>query len=136
MEQTAHSSLSGRRILENETNSASFHANKMSSTLGTMQAKYVLWCPFNLSHHCFLQSWQMFNNELVEQVVYDADSFLEKNRDTFSPNLREVMLNSQNEFIKDLFQAELAENGGLSRYAANCITEFNLPPRLFCCFSS
>ena len=64
--------------------------------------------------------FKCFNNELVEQVVYDADSFLEKNRDTFSPNLREVMLNSQNEFIKDLFQAELAENGGLSRYAANC----------------
>ena len=28
--------------------------------------------------------FKCFNNELVEQVVYDAESFLEKNRDTFS----------------------------------------------------
>ena len=40
MEQTVHSLLSGRRILENATNSALFHAKKMSSTLGTTQAKY------------------------------------------------------------------------------------------------
>ena len=64
-------------------------------------------------------------------MVYDADSFLEKNRDTFSANLREVMLNSQNEFIKDLFQAELAENGGLSRYAPNCSVEYKLTARFF-----
>ena len=64
-------------------------------------------------------------------MVYDADSFLEKNRDTFSANLREVMLKSQNEFIKDLFQAELAENGGLSRYAPSCGIEYTLHARFF-----
>lgn len=48
-------------------------------------------------------------------MVYEAEGFLEKNRDTFSANLREVMLSSHNDFIKDLFQAELADNGGLSR---------------------
>ncbi len=52
-------------------------------------------------------------------MEYEADGFLEKNRDTFSPNLRDVMLSSQNEFIKDLFSAEQSDIGGISRYAYN-----------------
>ncbi len=50
------------------------------------------------------------------QVEYEADGFLEKNRDTFSPNLRDVMLASDNIFIKDLFGAEQTETGGISRW--------------------
>ena len=48
-------------------------------------------------------------------VMYDAAGFLEKNRDNLSSTLRDVMMNSQNEFIKDLFSAEISDTGCLSR---------------------
>nr|AHX26708.1 chitin synthase [Platynereis dumerilii] len=48
-------------------------------------------------------------------VYYDAEGFLEKNRDHLSSTLRNVMMESENEFIQDLFSAEISETGCLSR---------------------
>ena len=50
-------------------------------------------------------------------MIYNAVDFLPKNRDTFSTNLKQCMLNSENEFINDLFAAEPGADGQISRYA-------------------
>lgn len=49
------------------------------------------------------------------QVHYDATGFLEKNRDNLSSSIRDVMIGSEDEFIKDLFMASLSQTGCLSR---------------------
>ncbi|CAG9814531.1 unnamed protein product [Phaedon cochleariae] len=40
------------------------------------------------------------------EVFYDVPGFLEKNRDAFSQDLKNLMLGSQNGLLKDLFKAE------------------------------
>lgn len=52
----------------------------------------------------------------VSQVLYNASNFLEKNRDRLGNNLTNVLQKSDNDFIKDLFMAELADTGVLSRW--------------------
>ena len=49
------------------------------------------------------------------QVQYNAVNFLEKNRDRLSSNLKACMENSDLEFIKDLFAAELTEVGQIDK---------------------
>ena len=43
------------------------------------------------------------SNNHVTQVVYDADGFLEKNRDTLSLNVTEAFRNSENSLVVRLF---------------------------------
>ena len=52
----------------------------------------------------------------MTQVLYNAENFLEKNRDKLDINLKKAMINSVNPFISDLFQAEETDTGGISRY--------------------
>ncbi|XP_013418100.1 myosin-IIIb isoform X2 [Lingula anatina] len=47
------------------------------------------------------------------QVIYNAEGFLEKNRDTLSPNILECMKNSDSQIICDLFTAQVADTGTL-----------------------
>ena len=49
------------------------------------------------------------------KVTYSADKFLEKNRYRLSGNLLSVLKRSGNDFVNDLFSAELSEEGCLSR---------------------
>ena len=51
----------------------------------------------------------------LSQVLYNASNFLEKNRDRLGNNLMNVLQKSGNDFIKDLFKAELTDTGVLSR---------------------
>ncbi|XP_038052103.1 myosin-IIIb-like [Patiria miniata] len=48
-------------------------------------------------------------NHYAGELWYDASGFLEKNRDTFSANLTESMLHSQNGLLRYLFSASEAE---------------------------
>ena len=52
----------------------------------------------------------------VSQVLYNASNFLEKNRDRLGNNLLDILQKSENDFIKDLFMAELTDTGVLSRF--------------------
>ena len=54
-------------------------------------------------------------------MLYNASNFLEKNRDRFGANLMNVIRKSENDFIKDLFMAELTETGVLSRYVVTSL---------------
>ena len=50
----------------------------------------------------------------MSQVLYDANGFLERNRDNLNQDLVSCLLNSNNDFIKDLFTASLSETGTIS----------------------
>ncbi|XP_052098286.1 uncharacterized protein LOC127733063 [Mytilus californianus] len=63
----------------------------------------------------------------AEQVVYNADGFLERNRDNLSSDLVGCMLNSNNEFIKDLFTASMSPTGTISDFASKCSSRPRLP---------
>ncbi|XP_070539875.1 myosin-IIIa-like [Ptychodera flava] len=53
------------------------------------------------------------------QVTYNADGFLEKNRDTLNQNLLECLTNSENAFVCRLFKAKISRTGSMSRRKAN-----------------
>lgn len=63
----------------------------------------------------------------AEQVTYDADGFLERNRDKLSQDLVGCLLNSNNNFIKDLFTASISETGTISDFASKCTSRPKLP---------
>ncbi|XP_021346055.1 uncharacterized protein LOC110445656 [Mizuhopecten yessoensis] len=63
----------------------------------------------------------------AEQVMYDADGFLERNRDTLSQDLIACLLNSNNDFIKDLFSASMSPTGTISDFASKCTSRPCLP---------
>ncbi|KAK3099019.1 hypothetical protein FSP39_025327 [Pinctada imbricata] len=63
----------------------------------------------------------------AEQVQYDANGFLERNRDTLSADLVGCLLNSNNEFIKDLFTASMSPTGTISDFASKCSSRPKLP---------
>jgi len=54
-------------------------------------------------------------NHYAGRVMYNADGFLEKNRDNLSSNLIDCMKMSKIQLISDLFAAELTKTGSLSR---------------------
>ena len=54
-------------------------------------------------------------NHYADDVTYNAENFLEKNRDRLDPNLKKAMTESLNVFIMDLFTAEETEIGSISR---------------------
>ena len=58
----------------------------------------------------------------VLQVTYSVSGFLEKNRDTLSQNLFDVMKQSESAFVSELFTAVLRDTGSFtaSRYYASC----------------
>lgn len=45
-------------------------------------------------------------NHFAGVVFYDSQGFLEKNRDTFSPDLLHVIQSSSNKFVTSLFQQD------------------------------
>ena len=45
-------------------------------------------------------------NHFAGVVFYDSQGFLEKNRDTFSPDLLQVIQSSSNKFLSGLFQQD------------------------------
>ena len=45
-------------------------------------------------------------NHFAGVVFYDSQGFLEKNRDTFSPDLLQVIQSSSNKFLSSLFQQD------------------------------
>lgn len=47
-------------------------------------------------------------NHFAGGVHYEVQGFLEKNRDTFSVDIKQLIQNSQNQFLKQIFQAEFA----------------------------
>jgi len=47
----------------------------------------------------------------VMQVAYNVYGFLEKNRDTLSQNLFDVMQKSESSFVSELFTAVLRDTG-------------------------
>ncbi|XP_013405480.1 uncharacterized protein LOC106170231 [Lingula anatina] len=49
------------------------------------------------------------------KVVYEAQGFVEKNRDNLSPDILDCMRDSDNLLISDLFSAELSSTGTISR---------------------
>lgn len=49
------------------------------------------------------------------QVVYRAEGFIEKNRETLGTNFQSLMENSQNRLITDLFTTQLSEAGTLKK---------------------
>ncbi|XP_071101392.1 chitin synthase chs-1-like isoform X2 [Haliotis cracherodii] len=55
----------------------------------------------------------------AREVSYDAKGFLEKNRDTLSPEMVKCMQDSQNEMVSDLFTVEKGDTGTIS------VTQFN-----------
>nr|AAY86556.1 chitin synthase [Atrina rigida] len=63
----------------------------------------------------------------AEQVTYNADGFLEGNRDSLSSDLVGCLLNSNNEFIKDLFTASMSPTGTISDFASKCASRPRLP---------
>ncbi|XP_062596974.1 uncharacterized protein LOC134258441 [Saccostrea cucullata] len=63
----------------------------------------------------------------AEQVTYEAEGFLERNRDSLSQDLVGCLLNSNNNFIKDLFTASISETGTISDFASKCASRPRLP---------
>ena len=49
----------------------------------------------------------------VPQVTYRAVGFIEKNRDTLSPNMQKLMEQSHNKLVNELFTAKVKETGTL-----------------------
>ena len=58
-----------------------------------------------------MNSHEMFH---IFQVTYDANGFLERNRDNLNQDLVACLLNSNNDFIKDLFTASKSDTGTIS----------------------
>lgn len=58
-------------------------------------------------------------NHYAGRVVYNANGFLEKNRDNLSSNLVDCMKMSKIQLISELFAAELTKCGSLSRFISN-----------------
>ncbi|XP_046564340.1 unconventional myosin-Ic-A-like isoform X2 [Haliotis rubra] len=50
----------------------------------------------------------------AKEVSYDAKGFLEKNRDTLSPEMVKCMKDSDNEMVSDLFTVEKCDTGTIS----------------------
>ncbi|KAH3835621.1 hypothetical protein DPMN_108977, partial [Dreissena polymorpha] len=63
----------------------------------------------------------------AEQVTYDAGGFLERNRDNLSQDLIACFLNSNHDFIRDLFTADRSETGTISEYARHINSRAKLP---------
>ena len=57
-------------------------------------------------------------NHFAGVVFYDSNGFLEKNRDTFSPDLLQVIQTSSNQFLTSLFQQDfyIVSSRGLLHY--------------------
>jgi len=83
---------------------------------------YALLPPFN-TFECDTIDFDTIQFRMMtnSQVLYNASNFLEKNRDRLGNNLTNVLQSSKNVFIKDLFTAELADTGVLSRCAQICV---------------
>ena len=60
------------------------------------------------------------------RVIYNADGFLEKNRDNLSSNLVDCMKQSKIKLISELFAAELSKSGSISRSNSSIIARPNL----------
>ena len=52
---------------------------------------------------------------IFQQVCYDADGFIEKNRDVLNPELTECMKWSHNDMVSDLFTVKRGPTGTISR---------------------
>lgn len=63
----------------------------------------------------------------AEDVLYDANGFLERNRDNLSQDLVACLMNSNNEFIRDLFTASVPDIGTMSDYDTRCTNFPKLP---------
>ncbi|KAL5004693.1 hypothetical protein ScPMuIL_018149 [Solemya velum] len=63
----------------------------------------------------------------AEPVTYTSAGFLERNRDTLSTDLITCLLNSSNDFIKDLFTASMSATGTISDFASKCDSRPVLP---------
>ncbi|XP_064596957.1 uncharacterized protein LOC135463580 isoform X2 [Liolophura sinensis] len=63
----------------------------------------------------------------AEQVWYDADGFLEKNRDSINSDLLSIIMSSKNHFIADLFVASMSETGTISGFASTHKMRTGLP---------
>jgi len=50
----------------------------------------------------------------VGQVTYSVSGFLEKNRDTLSQNLFDVLKQSESAFVADLFAAVIRDTGSFA----------------------
>ncbi|XP_060554144.1 uncharacterized protein LOC132715175 isoform X2 [Ruditapes philippinarum] len=63
----------------------------------------------------------------AEDVTYDANGFLERNRDNLNQDLVSCLLNSNNEFIRDLFSASMSATGSIADFARQCTSRPKLP---------
>lgn len=63
----------------------------------------------------------------AEDVLYDANGFLERNRDNLNQDLVACLINSNNEFIRDLFSASMSATGTISDFARQCNSRPKLP---------
>ncbi|KAL3866223.1 hypothetical protein ACJMK2_043545 [Sinanodonta woodiana] len=63
----------------------------------------------------------------AEEVTYNADGFLERNRDNMSQDLVDCLLRSNNDFIQALFKASRSPTGTISDYASNYSSRPQLP---------
>jgi hypothetical protein len=65
-----------------------------------------------------LHVYQLYihGNINILQVTYDANGFLERNRDNLNQDLVSCLLNSNNEFIRDLFSASMSATGSIAEY--------------------
>ncbi|XP_048256022.1 uncharacterized protein LOC124134072 [Haliotis rufescens] len=63
----------------------------------------------------------------AEKVMYDANGFLERNRDNLSQDLMLCLQQSNNDFVKDLFMASLSATGTISHFASKYSGRPKLP---------
>lgn len=63
-------------------------------------------------------------NHFAGLVVYDARGFLEKNRDTFSGDLLQLVEISSNKFLKHLFYEEMSTRTEAQRKAPTLSSQF------------
>ena len=63
-------------------------------------------------------------NHFAGVVVYDARGFLEKNRDTFSGDLLQLVETSSNKFLKHLFYEEMSTINESQKKAPTLSTQF------------
>ncbi|ESO87529.1 hypothetical protein LOTGIDRAFT_127716 [Lottia gigantea] len=71
-------------------------------------------CIFGVSHY-------------AEKVYYDAEGFLERNRDKLSSDIVNCLVNCQNEFIRELLTASLSATGTISDFASKSTSRPTLP---------
>lgn len=98
------------------------------STDGTLVHKLKKYCSPNrrfLPHHGDKVSFGI--KHYAEDVVYNANGFLERNRDNLNQDLVSCLMNSNNEFIRDLFTASISATGTISDYARRCTSRPKLP---------